>query len=139
MSEPTVTRTRLATFAALAAFTAANWVTLVRNPPVGRPLLAIGCAAAGAAAPTPSASLAPARRPARAACRLRDRGHDQRPAGPARARSASLCPARRLDLDSEPGSSALAHLGRAAGCGGSAGDPDCGAARRIKALDRLPP
>ncbi len=48
MIERTENRLRLASFAALAAFTAANWVALVSDPPVGRSIIAALCAAAGA-------------------------------------------------------------------------------------------
>jgi hypothetical protein len=42
-------RLRLAAFAALAAFTAANWLALVDDPPIGRAAIAVLCAAGGAA------------------------------------------------------------------------------------------
>jgi hypothetical protein len=54
-------RVRLALFAALAAFTAAHWVTLVENPPFGRTLIAVACAAAGAAALATIAARVPSR------------------------------------------------------------------------------
>ena len=50
MTEAATIRVRLALFAALAAFTAAHWVALVKDPPVGRTVVAVLCAVAGAAA-----------------------------------------------------------------------------------------
>jgi Transglutaminase-like superfamily len=50
MTEAATARVRLALFAALAAFTSAHWVALVEDPPVGRTVIAVLCAVAGAAA-----------------------------------------------------------------------------------------
>ena len=59
--ELTEGRLRLAAFAAIAAFTAANWVALVSDPPVGRSMIAALCAASGAAALVATAERVPSR------------------------------------------------------------------------------
>jgi protein-glutamine gamma-glutamyltransferase len=61
MTEAAATRVRLAAFAALAAFTAANWVNLVEHPPLARTGLAVLCAIAGATALALIADRAPSR------------------------------------------------------------------------------
>ena len=61
MTEAATTRIRLAVFAALAAFTSAHWVNLVKDPPVGRAGMAVLCAVAGAAALAAIAARVPSR------------------------------------------------------------------------------
>lgn len=61
MNEAATVRLRLVGFAALAAFTAANWMALVDDPPLGRAALAALCAVAGAAAIAAIAARVPSR------------------------------------------------------------------------------